>query len=235
MLIGVISDVHGNDIGLDACLKLFSNAGVAKIFFLGDAVGYLPDPRRAMDMLRSAGANCLLGNHDAMLLGLIEIDEQRDRVYQINASKKCISSKYIQELKGRLPYLVVEIENKTVLFVHGSPWRPLTGYVFPDTNLAKFSLLPFDAIFMGHTHRPFVSNQENILLINVGSCGLPRDQGNLASCAIYDSQSGECRIYRVPFDAFALVEHLGESIHDAVRECLLREATKEMVFGEIQG
>ena len=42
------------------------------------------------------------------------------------------------------------------LFVHGSPTDPLTGYIYPDSDLSEFSEIDADVVFMGHTHHPFV-------------------------------------------------------------------------------
>ena len=47
---------------------------------------------------------------------------------------------------------------------------------------------PCDAVTMGDTHRPFIAhNREEMRIINVGSCGIPRDQGDLLAFATYDA------------------------------------------------
>ena len=44
MKIGVVSDAHGNPYGLKTCIDFLRvRAQVARIYFLGDAVGYLPE------------------------------------------------------------------------------------------------------------------------------------------------------------------------------------------------
>ncbi len=53
---------------------------------------------------------------------------------------------------------------------------------------------------MGRTHRPFIRYEKNVLLLNVGSCGLPRDIGIFASCAIYDPISHSAKIIRLEID-----------------------------------
>ncbi len=41
MKIGVLSDAHGNPDGLKMCIDFFIQKKVGKIYFLGDAIGYL--------------------------------------------------------------------------------------------------------------------------------------------------------------------------------------------------
>lgn len=195
---------------------------VERIFFLGDVVGYFPNPVPAIELLRSVEAVCLLGNHDAMLTERLKLDKERDVVYLIEQSKRNIPRPYMEEMMSWLPYLQLHLDDKKILMVHGSPWNPLTDYIYPDADLRAFSRLPYDVVFMGHTHRPFIRKAGRVLVVNVGSCGLPRDQGNLASCAVYDTKTGECTIQRLPFDADGLINRYGDTIHPSVVSCLRR-------------
>jgi diadenosine tetraphosphatase ApaH/serine/threonine PP2A family protein phosphatase len=99
---------------------------------------------------------------------------------------------------------------------------PLQGYVYPDSDLAPFHGLPHDVVLMGHTHRPFAALSGTVKVVNVGSCGLPRDVGNLASCATYDTSSRDCEILRIEFNAAALTEELRDRIDASVASCLAR-------------
>jgi putative phosphoesterase len=230
--IGLLSDVHGNIIGLKRCLDFFNGANVEKIFFLGDVIGYFPEPVRAMEMLQSIQAFCLLGNHDAMLIERMALDEGKDSVYQIKKTKKKIPRQYLRQITTWLPFLQKEIDGKRILFVHGNPWDPLNGYIYPDSDLQDFSKLPFDIVFMGHTHRPFIQQLSTVIVVNVGSCGLPRDRGNLASCAIYDTITGKCEVIRILFDTRRLIEKCRNHIHPSVAACLMRE-NQDQIFGTI--
>jgi hypothetical protein len=68
-------------------------------------------------------------------------------------------------------------------------------------------------------------------VVNVGSCGLPRDQGNLAACAVYDPAAHECQVLRVPMDAAAVTAQFAEPVSDLVAECLSRRVAEP--FGNI--
>lgn len=204
-------------------MLFFVDAEVEKIFFLGDAVGYFPEPVSAIELLFSVQASCLLGNHDAMLTGGINLDERKDSVYQIKKTRDKVPGTYLHQMAEWLPYLQLQIDSKRILMIHGSPWNPLNEYIYPDADIERFAFLPFDFIFMGHTHRPFVRRSGGVTVVNVGSCGLPRDQGSLASCAVFDTETGKCSIHRIPFDAENLIKKYGNAIHSSVVSCLRRK------------
>lgn len=77
MQIAVLSDIHANYPALEAVLKHAKRQGAERLWFLGDIVGYGPHPGQCLDWLRAdvADGDWVLGNHDAMLLGL-EIRER---------------------------------------------------------------------------------------------------------------------------------------------------------------
>jgi predicted phosphodiesterase len=116
--------------------------------------------------------------------------------------------------------------------VHGSPWDPLQGYIYPDADLSPFRALPYDFVFMGNTHRPFIKKLGKITVVNVGSCGLPRDRGDLASCAVFDAGSGRCSVHRIAFDPSAVLAQQPSFLHRSVRDCFSRRP-EVTVFGAI--
>ena len=78
MRVALLSDIHANRRALDAVLEHAAAAGVDEYWFLGDAVGYGPDPARVVQWLRGelaggvAPAQWVLGNHDAMMSDLAD-------------------------------------------------------------------------------------------------------------------------------------------------------------------
>ncbi len=108
-----------------------------------------------------------------------------------------------------------------LVFVHGSPRRPINEYVFPDdiySNPGKIQGL-FDRFphlcFVGHTHVPgvFIDTPDfygpdelegffevapgKKAMINVGSVGQPRDRDPRASYALIEPNG--VRFVRVPY------------------------------------
>jgi predicted phosphodiesterase len=207
--IGILSDAHGNAIGLRECMASLKRRNVRMLVSLGDCVGYFPEPNKVLETLRSAGALCLMGNHEAMLIGLLAIDKAKEKVYQIRKSRRKISQKHFRWISKWVPFRETMIDGARLLLVHGSPWDPLNGYVYPDSDLRGFTGLEFDAVFMGHTHRPFMRRIGKLEVVNVGSCGLPRDNKQFLTCAIYDSERKACEIIRVSLDINELVQRYG--------------------------
>ncbi|NIM16365.1 MAG: hypothetical protein GTO45_30580 [Candidatus Aminicenantes bacterium] len=68
--VAIISDVHANYQALQAALSHADSQGAADIWFLGDAVGYGPDPHRCLELLQKQATNqaaWILGNHDEVM------------------------------------------------------------------------------------------------------------------------------------------------------------------------
>lgn len=75
MKIALLTDAHGNLPALDAALLAVEQEGCDAIYHGGDAVGIGPYPAGCVERLLSAGARCVLGNHEAYLLDLLPHDE----------------------------------------------------------------------------------------------------------------------------------------------------------------
>ena len=98
--------------------------------------------------------------------------------------------------------------------------------MYPDTDIAEYHHLPYDAIVMGHTHRPFVRRSGGKWFVNTGSIGLPRDQGNLSSFAVYDTARHQFDIVRVGFEVADVIAAYGCQVAESVRNCLQRSGGK---------
>ena len=232
MKVGFLSDAHGNAYAANKCFKLMSQFDVKKIFYLGDAVGYFPDAKGVLELVHMQASTVLMGNHEAMLLRHIPVPQDKDEAYKISKTAKNISQDQIVKTVSTIPFWHGNIAGRNILCVHGSPWNPLNEYVYPDSDLKHFMPLPYDAIFMGHTHRPFIKKLGTLLLVNVGSCGLPRDQGDLASFAVYDTDKNECKIYRVKIHVQNVLDRYSGEIHQCVIDTLQRKSDTDVV-GEI--
>jgi predicted phosphodiesterase len=221
MKLALLSDIHGNLPALEMCLGAVRALNCERILCLGDTFGYFQSGAACFDMLRQAGAEIMLGNHEAMLLGRIQSTPERELVYQLEAERSRLSPQTRDVLERLLPYREIVLDKRRLLLVHGAPWDPLGGYVFPDTNLAPLAALSYDFIFMGHTHRPFVRTEAKTCMVNVGSCGLPRDIGSSACFAVYDSDTGQVELIRPALDT-ELVRKTYPRAHPAVLAVLDR-------------
>jgi putative phosphoesterase len=220
--IGIFSDVHGNALAFKQCIEVLTDKiRVDRLIFLGDSVGYFTDINPIIDYLRLNSCTSLLGNHDAMLLGLIEIDRTKNYIYKLKECDKVLSEDNRNFIKTLKPLLSERIEGRKILFVHGSPTDPLNGYIYPDTDLTKITT-DHDIVFMGHTHRSFIKKNGNTVFVNVGSVGLPRDCGNYQSFCVFETNSGEVEIYKNKLDTERILTKYKNTIDDSVEAVLKR-------------
>ena len=223
MRIGLISDAHGNPISLRACLTQIDSLKLDAVYFLGDAVGYFPGEAEVIEQLLQRSILCQKGNHEAMLLGDLTVSSDKESVHRLTEARQRLAPSGLRTIREWPDHRVIYLGGRKVLLAHGSPFDFLREYVLPDSDLSSFSTLDYDAVFLGHTHRPFVRTVGTMLVSNVGSCGLPRDRGDLASFAVYDADSNACEILRVPFSKKELLRHFAEAdIAESVRSCLER-------------
>lgn len=194
MKIGVLSDAHGHIFAFQKAISLLKAEGVEEIFFLGDAVGYVPLADVVFDLMQ-AGYHYLKGNHEQMLL-LDQLSAAQENIYQLSDLRVGLTRQVKEHLKLLPHVLFREWRCGKVQFVHGSPKDPLNGYIYPDTDLTLLVCERTDFVFMGHTHRPFVRDFEGVTYVNVGSCAFPRDHGNLGAVCVFDTCRGNIEILR---------------------------------------
>jgi putative phosphoesterase len=216
--VALLADVHGNAVALETCLADLATLGVDRIHVLGDVVGYLPEPRRCLALLDAAGAIHQRGNHEQLLAaggGAAPAYRHGEALVDLGP-----------EAVARMAAWPVRREEnwagRRALLVHGSPTDPLDGRVYPDADLGPLASLDADIVVMGHTHRPLVSRSGDVLVLNPGSVGLPRDVGALSSYAVYDTASDEAAVRRVPIDVDAVLSRYGERIDTSVRAVFAR-------------
>lgn len=220
-MFAVISDIHSNLEALTAVLADIEQRGVKRIVCLGDVIGYGPNPRECLDLIREKCHICIAGNHDhAVLYEPTNFNTAAERAAywtrQMLESEPDRAKRNARwSFLGGLPVRAVEDD---VLFVHASPRRPVNEYIFPEdvfTNpqkvIANFERLDTRLCFIGHTHQPgvflddpyfdpphelpdspyFVLDDERAI-VNVGSVGQPRDRDSRASYVLaHPFENGE--------------------------------------------
>jgi putative phosphoesterase len=194
MRLGILSDAHGNVEAFQLGLNILAEAGADVIYFLGDSVGYIPDVG-VVSLLRGGDIRSIKGNHDDMLVRR-SATADLDAIYRHGETYAMLGDGergFLMSLPLQLRLSGSELD---ILFVHGNPADPLTGYVYPDSSLSDFADLDADVIFMGHTHHPFVRRHNEKLFVNVGSCGLPRGQDLRGSVCTFDVEKRDVEIIR---------------------------------------
>lgn len=212
LMIGILSDAHGNIAAFQAAIAHLRTLGAKSFYYLGDAVGYIPS-LDVVDELMSMRkeVRCIRGNHEELLFR-DDIPPRREAIYQFKPLQKRLSTNQINFIKSWPTHLQEVIDDISVLFVHGSPRDYTNEYVYPDTDLKQFNTCS-SFVFMGHTHRPFLKNSNGTTFVNVGSCGLPRDDGRYGSFATFDPSTRNVKLYRYAIDKFMsklISNNLGE-------------------------
>ena len=230
MRYAVISDIHSNLTAFQAVLQdIEARGGFERIWCLGDIVGYGPDPKECIELLRQYDHICVAGNHDWGAIGKIGIDD-----FNPEAATACrwTGQQLDQQDVDYLANLPLTIIEGDFTLVHGSPREPIWEYVV-STPVAKVSFNYFKTRFclVGHSHVPLVFESlapdgdctvfefpvdtplalnGNRLIINPGGVGQPRDSDPRASYAIYDSDHGVIWHHRVPYDVASTQQRMRE-------------------------
>ena len=228
----IISDVHGNAEALRTVLADIESRGITRILSLGDIIGYGPEPLACVDLVRQKCQWSLMGNHDFGVLyeptnfnpgaesAAFWTREQFDA--EPNDALRRDRYDFLGKLRVRLVDTAPDARTH-VLYVHGSPRRPINEYIFPDdVSTAPDKLVTiFERVtrlcFVGHTHFPGVFTDEpdfyppaeltdatykfiddEKAIINVGSVGQPRDMDPRASYVIL--YPDRVQFVRVPYN-----------------------------------
>lgn len=229
MPILIISDVHANLSALDAVLADAGDFG--QVWFLGDLVGYGPDPAECLARLRSLpDVVALMGNHDAAVSGLIHLSAFNETARQaIRWTQSQLTNEHLAFLE-KLP-LTVQVRDHITL-AHGSPRQPMWEYIL-DASAAweNFHILQTDFCFVGHSHLPSIFQQlvdrqeirirvptlgEKLklsprMIINPGSVGQPRDHDPRAAYALLHEESMTLEFRRVAYDIAAVQRRMKDA------------------------
>ncbi|MBG0771570.1 MAG: metallophosphoesterase family protein, partial [Anaerolineaceae bacterium] len=215
----ILSDIHSNLTALQAVLE--DAAPFDRVFCLGDVVGYGPDPNECVEQLQALPQLvCIKGNHDAAILGEIDIHAFNT---EARKSLEWLASQLSPENYRWLRELPENVEMEDFTLAHGSPRNPVWEYIM-DLSIARLNMDEFLTPFclVGHTHIPcvFIKDGEtpdttNLYLIgpdqpfgldlksivNPGSVGQPRDHNPLSSYLIYDDRDEfPWEYHRVAYD-----------------------------------
>ena len=145
MRTALISDIHANLEALHSVLDDIASQAVDRVVCLGDIVGYGPNPRECIDIVRDLDL-CILGNHDQGALYDPEgFSGTAERAIFWTRSQLEDQSDAANPDRWRfLAELPRVIREDKVLFVHGSARAPLSEYVFPED---VFNPKKMDALF----------------------------------------------------------------------------------------
>jgi phosphoesterase, MJ0936 family len=203
MRILLISDIHGNKEALDSVLDVPHD----RVICLGDLADYGPSPSECIDLIMQHGIETVLGNHDAAVGSGIECGcgykYKHLSVATRDYTREVITEEQMAFLRQLSFSIEKEIDGLKLYFTHGSP-RSNYEYMRSDTPESEIgemvSGIDADVLFIGHSHHPFIRKFKNMLIINPGSAGQPRDGDWRASCVVFDTSRSEAEIIRCDYD-----------------------------------
>jgi diadenosine tetraphosphatase ApaH/serine/threonine PP2A family protein phosphatase len=228
-VLALVSDVHGNEQALRACLADADAHAATQVWCLGDVVGYGARPLHCLTLLRERAAVMIRGNHEqAVLDGPFGFNPLAAAAIRwTRAQFETAGGEALAHLRA----LPERVDAPSATLVHGSPAQPLDEYVFAEDaidhlphgldyspKLARSFRLIDRPCFVGHTHVAGVIRGDLTwgapsdiggtydtrgapCIVNVGSVGQPRDGDTRASYALFDGQVVTFR--RVEYDVEA--------------------------------
>lgn len=153
--LGIISDIHGNRVALEAVLREVDRREVDALVCLGDIVGYGPEPAACLAIVRRTCRLVIRGNHEEAVLqpGWVAAMNAVARV-GIEFSRRQLSEDDVETIR-RLPASFSI--SRTVLGVHDSPAPAEFGsrYLRGVADAAEaFEWFEEPFCLVGHTHVP---------------------------------------------------------------------------------
>ncbi len=165
MRYAIFTDIHANLEALEAVLaridELAKEKPIDQLWFLGDLVGYGPNPNECITKVRERTDVIIAGNHDWAAVGKIDLE---DFSTAARISAEWTAEQLTEEHRTFLINLPERLEIDECTLVHGSPYGPLWEYLTSEV-LAERSFQYFSSryCFVGHTHVPVIFQQPDTI------------------------------------------------------------------------
>jgi putative phosphoesterase len=219
MRIAVLADIHGNQLALEAVLRdVVQQPHIDLTVVAGDLCLNGPRPKEVLELAQGLACPVVCGNTDVEIVS--EGPEKSARKQSVIAwTRKQIGPKGIDYLASLpLSHLVTHPSRTDVLVVHANPLN-VEDHIAPDTpdSILEYLLggLEFSsgALAFGHLHIAYQRRWRHLLLVDAGSCGLPRDEDVRASYAIltWHDHTWQAEHRRVEYDVNEVVRQLKTS------------------------
>ena len=219
--VAVITDIHANLAALEAALRRLDELDIDGVYCGGDLVGYGPHPNEVCALIAERAIPTIYGNYDYAIARDLEdcgcaYVTPRDRelgqqsVDWTLAHTDERSKAFMLALPFDLRFAVGESQ---VHLVHGSP-RKVNEYLFADKPATLYERLAGaeegDVLVFGHTHKPWVHEYGDVLFVNCGSVGKPKDGDPRGALALLEAADDgvRVRIERVDYDAAAVAREV---------------------------
>ncbi len=205
MRLGVLSDVHGNRVALEAVAD--DMPAVDALVCPGDVVGYNPWPAECVEWIRERDVPTVQGNHDRAVAARHRPPFNRMARAGVDHARERLSDEQRSWL-GELPTERSLVDGR-VRVVHGHPDDP-DHYTRPH-EFGPDLLDGEDVLVMGHTHVQYHGVYDEGIVMNPGSVGQPRDGDPRAAYAVLDTGAMTVDERRVEYDIDRVIEAVEEA------------------------
>ena len=205
--VGLVGDVHAEDVTLARVLEVFQQLGVEDVFCVGDLADGMGDVNRVCTLLEDHKVVTVIGNHDRWLLsGEKREDKEATHVRALTPR----SRKFMESLPTSR---VFDSPRGRVLLCHGVGDDDMSGVKRDhlrhdlERNDALKRVLAgnrYDVMINGHTHQAMVRRVRHLTIINAGT--LHRRYEPRAG--IVDFDKGLVTFYEVGERGFAPIEEV---------------------------
>lgn len=198
MKIAVLSDIHGNYVALQECIKYAVDRGVETFVFLGDYVGELAYPQKTMDILFAVkkSYNCyfIKGNKEDYWVdyqlkqerGWKEYDSTTGALYYTYHNLKPQDLEFFKSLSINRELKIADLLPITIC--HGSPQK-VNEKLLPNSE-KTFSIMENNKnsyILCGHTHIQGKIEHNGKVVLNAGAVGVSLHSKGKAQFMILES------------------------------------------------
>jgi putative phosphoesterase len=205
MRVGVVSDVHGNQVALDAVLSEMPD--VDRLVCAGDVVGYNPWHAECVAAVRDREVPTVMGNHDRAVAAGSAFSFNSMAGAGVRHARETLDDDQVEWLAD-LPDERLACDGRLRL-VHGHPDDP-DRYTYP-AEFGPGLLGDEDVLVMGHTHVQHHEVYNEGVVMNPGSVGQPRDGDPRAAYAVLDLDSLSVSEHRTPYNVDRVVQAVSEA------------------------
>lgn len=173
----VLSDIHGNNVALDAVLDSVPKCRYDKILVLGDNIGDGPCPDKVLFRLNELGAIMIAGNREELAAQHFNGFPETQTALQwkfMRDSFAFLTPEMREQIKGLKNQKTVNDGALSIKMVHGSPFsvRELLYYNNPARLEECLNAIDEPILLCGHNHFQFAHVFDDRLVLNPGSVGL---------------------------------------------------------------
>lgn len=202
MNIAILTDIHGNDIALQACLEFLKDRDIDSWCFLGDYTGEFPGIEQTMKMLYDLRDQnrCyfLRGNKENYQLDELgkeypEWDDYPSTIGMLRYAHRHLTREDVEFFNSLPISMTVKTEGMPdIMICHGSP-RKVNEKFASDEQSLKEVVDSTDAkyIICGHTHRQMQAVYGSTNIWNPGAVGASVDSPYSYKFMILYSDNGE--------------------------------------------